>query len=79
MIPPLFPSNSHLAPMSTLIPAALALMGLGMFAGSLWLQEREIRSRNRPEPVREMTPAIEVEEEEDLAATTFAGHPLAPR
>ena len=64
--------------MSTIIPATLALLGLGMFACSFWLQVREERWRNRREPVPVMVPASGAEEEEsEVAALTQ--YPLVPR
>lgn len=64
--------------MTTFIPAILALLGLGMFACSLWLQELEERSRNRREPVLITAPAA-LTPEVEIGAGALSHHPPANR
>jgi hypothetical protein len=62
--------------MSTLIPAALALLGLGMFAGSLWLQEAEARSRMRRDAVPVAAPVVDELEEEAVTEPVLSQYPV---
>jgi hypothetical protein len=63
--------------MSTAIPATLALLGLGMFAGSLWLQEAEERSRNRRELAPVTAPVDDVAEEDQVPEAALSHYPVA--
>ena len=64
--------------MSTVIPTTLALLGLGMFAGSFWLQEAEARSRVRRDVVPVTVPVDEPEEEE-IPETALGQYPVISR
>ena len=78
MILPHSPSKTQPTLMSTIVPAILALVGLGMFAGSLWLQEADARTANRREGVPVTAPAEELDEEE-MPAAALSQYPAVPR